>query len=366
MQQQLKELNKVLQKNLNSPKGPSPRALGKPKKKTFGLIFEKIIILILTVTILLFLILAISPLNKFLKREITISGPKTIINLEQLSLNSLLQSGKKERVNLLFLGIPGKGYHGEKLTDTIIIINSTSKAEKPIGISIPRDLLVKFPGKDFYTKINALFNAGENEEQGVNLIITKLKEITGLDFDYFIVFNLGGVKNLIDELGGIDVVVKENIYDPQFPGPDDSYQIFSINKGVHHLDGETTLKYIRSRNQAGGDFARIQRQQEVINILKNQILSLNFFWDFPTILNIWKTLNSHTYTDIDLDDIKYVWNLVKKTNLDEIKFSTLDQEFLISDEIILGNEKAYILKPRAGLENYQEIREYINQLVSNL
>ena len=202
------------------------------------------------------------------------------------------------------------------------------------------------------------------------MIIKKLKQITGLNFNYFVVFDLDGVKNLIDKLDGIDVVIREDIYDPLFPGPNDSYQIFSIKKGVHHLDGETTLKYIRSRNQLGGDFARIQRQQEVINILKNRILSLNFFWDFPIILNIWKTISSHTYTNIDLTDIKYAWNLVKKTNLSEIKFHTIsnidENQLLVSDEIILEGQKIYILKPKLGLEDYQDIKIYINKLISEL
>ena len=356
MQRQLKELDKVLQKNLV----PKPR-------KNVGPIFKKFIILILLIIIPFILILAISPLNKFLRREIIISVQNPIINLgQQLNLTSFSSLQNKERINLLFLGIPGQGYHGEKLTDTIIIINSTLKAENPIGISIPRDLLVKAPDKDYYTKINSLYNSEEDQKKGIELIKTSLKEITDLDFDYFVVFDLDGVKNLIDQLDGIDVTVRENIYDPKFPAPYDSYEVFSINKGVYHLDGETTLKYIRSRNQAGGDFARIKRQQEVINILKNRILSLNFFWDFPTILNIWKTINTHTYTNIGLEDIKYAWNLAKKTNFNEINFNTLDQEFLIPDEIMLGNEKAYVLKPKAGLENYKEIKDYINQLINNL
>jgi len=327
-------------------------------------------VIILIIIIFVSLAIAVSPLNKYSKREIIIVGQNPIINLGQTSLASLSDLKEKERVNLLFLGIPGKGYHGEKLTDTIIIINTGPKGEKPIGVSIPRDLLVKFPEKDYYTKINSLFDSGKNEKESIEPISRKLEEITGLTFDYFVVFDLEGVKNLIDQLDGIDVVVREDIYDPLFPAPYDSYETFSIKRGVHHLDGETTLKYIRSRNQLGGDFARIQRQQEIINILKNRILSLNFIWDFPTILSIWKTLKSHTQTNIDLTDIKYAWNLVKKTNLDEIKFhiiSNLEEgQFLMSDEIILEGQKAYILKPKAGLENYEEIKNYIKQLISEI
>lgn len=358
MDEQLKDLNKLLQKSLNR-KSP----------KNYEQIFKIIIILVLLVIIPFILISVIPPLNKLLSREMIIVGQNPIVNFgQQVNLASPLGPGSKNRINLLFLGIPGKGYHGEKLTDTIIIINTTPKGEKPIGISIPRDLLVKFPDKDYYAKINSLFDSGRDEKQGIELITVKLKEITNLDIDYFVVFDLDGVKNLIDQLDGIDVVVRENIYDPKFPAPYDSYEVFSINRGVYRLNGETTLKYIRSRNQINGDFARIKRQQEVINILKNRILSLNFIWDFPTILNIWKTINSHTYTNIGLNDIKYAWNLAKKTNLDEIKFSSIDTEnqLLVSDEMMLDNEKAYVLKPKAGKENYEEIKEYINQLINNL
>lgn len=332
-------------------------------------ILKIVIVLVLLVLIPFILILAIPPLNNLLSREIIIIGRNPIVSLgQQINLASPSNLENKKRINLLFLGIPGKGYHGEKLTDTIIIINTTPKGEKPIGISIPRDLLVRVPDKNYYAKINSLYNEGRDEKQGIEIMKTGLKEITGLDFDYFVVFDLDGVKNLIDQLGGIDVVVRENIYDPKFPAPYDSYEVFSLHKGVYHLDGETTLKYIRSRNQAGGDFARIERQQEVINILKNRVLSLNFIWDFPTILGLWRTINSHTYTNIGLDDIKYAWNLAKKTNLAEIKFSSIDTEnqLLVSDEMMLGNEKAYVLKPKAGPENYEEIRQYINQLITNI
>ena len=122
---------------------------------------------------------------------------------------------------------------------------------------------------DYYTKINSIYQ--DNDVEAVKKII---KETTDLEIDYFIVFDLEGVKKLIDQFNGIDVFVENDIYDPRFPGSDDSYTTFQLEKGNQHLDGETALRYIRSRNQPGGDFARIERQQQVINILKDKILSL--------------------------------------------------------------------------------------------
>ena len=353
MQEQLKELNKILQKNLE-PKSP---------KNKFGK-FSKIFVLSLLIVIIPLSFVYFSPfLEKILKREIVITAQGQTMGL---IFSSPVEKTKK--VNLLFLGIPGEGYLGENMTDTIIVVNSTQKGENPIGISIPRDLLVKFPLQNYYTKINAIYGSNEDKKQSIELMESAIKEVTGLDMDYFIVFDLEGVKNIIDSLGGIDVVVENNIYDPKFPAPYNSYEVFSLNKGIHHLDGETTLKYLRSRNNPEGDFSRIKRQQEVVNILKNKILSLNFFWDFATILSLWKNFSSHTYTNIDITDIRYAWNLISKTNLDTINFATLDTEenqLLISGEVVLNGINAYILKPKAGLENYAQIKEYISGLIND-
>lgn len=357
MDSELRKLNRLFQKDLK----PSPSS----SRHSSGLRrLEKIIAGILILIILFSLVLFL-PIGK---REMVISGEgknKTIIYLGQIGLVIPSFLKNKERINLLFLGIPGQGYSGENLTDTIIIINSSPRGENPIAISIPRDFFVKFPEKNYYTKINSLYKWGQTKKQGIELTATSIKEITDLDINYFLILDLEGVKKLVDKLGGIDVMVENDIYDPQFPAPWDSYELFSLTKGTHHLDGETALKYIRTRHGPEGDFDRIRRQQQVINILKNRILDLNPIWNLASVLSIWKTLNKHTYTNIGLTDIKYAWNLIKKTNFDKIKFITLDNQLLISDQVILGDKTAFILKPKAGIGNYEEIREYINQLIKN-
>ncbi len=296
------------------------------------------------------------------KKEIVISNGSSaqVVDfgkIDQTTLNQL----KKNRINLLFLGIPGEGNSAPQLTDTILIINSSPKGEDPIAISIPRDLLVKYPEKNYYTKINALYKYG-----GIETIKTKIKEITDLNIDYYVVLDLGGVKQIIDKLDGIEVDVKEDIYDPKFPAEYNSYQIFSLSRGVQHLDGETALKYIRTRNQANGDFSRIERQQQVISAIKDKTLKLNILWNFPTILELWNDIKQNTETNIGLIDIKYVLKLIKKTDLDNIQFGTIAPPLVVLDTRILGRETASVLIPQNGIEKYNEIKNYINNLLINL
>ncbi|MFH1129152.1 MAG: LCP family protein [Patescibacteria group bacterium] len=330
-----------------------------PKKE-----IKKLCILSITIVLLICSIIIVikSTFKISFKKEIVINNNNfaQITDFGKIDQTTLSQL-KKDRINFLFLGIPGEGNSAPQLTDTILIINSSPKGENPIAISIPRDLLVKYPEKNYYTKINALYKYG-----GIEIIKTKIKEITDLDINYYLVLDLSGVKQIIDKLDGIDVEIEEDIYDPKFPAEYNSYETFSLQKGVQHLNGETALKYIRTRNQVNGDFSRIEHQQQVISAIKDKALKLNVLWNFPTILGLWNDLKQNAETNIGLIDIKYVLKLIKKTDLSKIQFNTIAPPLVISDTKNLSGEIASVVIPKNGIENYQEIKNYINNLLINL
>src|SRR3989338_3691462 len=68
-----------------------------------------------------------------------------------------LRGEEKERVNILLLGIGGEGHIGELLTDTIMLVSFSLEGQKVDVFSVPRDLAVRIPGKEAFTKINSLY-----------------------------------------------------------------------------------------------------------------------------------------------------------------------------------------------------------------
>lgn len=268
-------------------------------------------------------------------------------------------SAKEQRVNALFLGIAGQGNNAPNLTDTLMVMSINPKNQEGFLLSIPRDLLIKAPNGNYYTKINSLY-----QEKGIEAVKNILSEITGLKFDYNIVIDLQGVKKIIDQLDGIDILVEKDIYDPAFPGPADSYQLFTLKKGWQHLDGETALKYIRTRHDPSGDFARMDRQQKILIALKEKIASLHPIWNLAIIFDIWKTAKDHFQTNLSLLNIKSFWKTAKNFSLEKINFRVLDAEtgLLVPGHTLLGNERAYILKPKAGINNYEEIKSFVKTL----
>lgn len=338
---------------------------------------------ILLIIIILLISIFISLLPRSTVKEVKISSenqkiiekPKliTLGNISGLIFDKNPLAEKKQ-INILFLGIPGETYNAPELTDTIILINIRPKTQRTIFLSIPRDLLVKIPPGlspgNLCTKINALYTYKNlPTAQRIEAVKIVINEITGIVPDYWVVLDLEGVKKIIDQVGGINVLVKEDVYDPAFPGPNNSYQIFQLKKGWRWLDGETALKYIRTRHDPGGDFARISRQQEVLMALKNKVLSLNPFWNFPTLLKIWNTLSNHLQTNLALAEAKYFWELGKEINPDKIIPRVIDNNpetgLLMSSQTMLGNSPAYVLMPQAGKDNYGEIKKFVSNLFGN-
>lgn len=278
------------------------------------------------------------------------------------SFLSLPLDKKRSPVNILALGRPGQNYPGQNLTDTIILIHLNAGQEKAVLISIPRDLLVKVPGRNQMTKINSLYQL-----VGIEGLKEKIEEIVQLPIDHYILIDLTVAKEIIDLVGGLNIYVRQDINDPYFPGPNYTYQSFNLSAGWRYLDGETALKYIRTRyTSPNGDFDRMARQQQVINLLKQKVLSLNPLWDFPTYLKIFNSLNNHIETDLGLLEIKSLWQTAKEIDAQRISNLVIDKKetnLLVGGQVMLGGQKASVAYPKAGQGNYEEIRDFIKKII---
>jgi len=98
----------------------------------------------------------------------------------------------------------------------------------------------------------------------------KIEEITGEKIDYYVNLDFEGFIKIVDLVDGVDVSVEENLVDYDYPNGRGGYTTFVLRKGNWTLDGETALKYARSRHSTS-DFDRSLRQQQIISALKKKI-----------------------------------------------------------------------------------------------
>lgn len=277
--------------------------------------------------------------------------------------NTGLRGENEGRVNILLLGIGGQGHPGGQLTDTIMIASIDTNRKKIALISIPRDLYVPISGQNIYAKINTAHSIGETNSKtggGAELSKKTVSEVFNLPIHYFVRLDFSGFVKLVDTLGGITVNVEKPIYDPYFPAVNmRDYQPFKISAGVQKLDGQTALKYARSR-ETTSDFDRARRQQQVLSAIRDKTLSSKTLTNPVKVTEILKILGEHVRTDLTLFDIERLMDLVKKSDTQNIITKVFDSsaEGLLTSSS--GSGGGYYLKPRTG--NFKELQQAVKNI----
>lgn len=285
---------------------------------------------------------------------------KSVVSNILTARHKVLKGEEEGRINILLLGAAGEGNPGKNLTDTIMVMSINTKTKKVALLSLPRDLYVNVPGSSYYTKINSVYQYGINNNQGAEPIKKVAEEVTGLEIQYFLILDFEGFKKIIDDLEGINVFVEKDIYDSRYPGPNYSYETFEIKKGLHAMDGDTALKYVRERHaDSEGDFGRAKRQQQTIQATKNKMFSLQTFLNVFTLNDILNTLGNHIETNIQFDEIESFIYWSKQVDSQNIANKVVDawkkESLLKVSHVYYENTRVFILVPRVG--NYSETHD---------
>jgi polyisoprenyl-teichoic acid--peptidoglycan teichoic acid transferase len=204
---------------------------------------------------------------------------------------------------VLLLGIGGENHQGAELTDSIMLLSLSHQDYSLKTLSIPRDIW----SEPLKAKINTAYYYG-----GLELATKTISELLKTPIHYSLVLDFEGFVQLIDIVGGIDLVVQQSFVDHKYPIPgkenaepaESRYESLSFDKGPLHLNGEMALKFARSRyaeGEEGTDFARGKRQQLVITALKDKLVSTETLLNLETIKSIIQSLDQSITTDIKED-----------------------------------------------------------------
>jgi len=291
------------------------------------------------------------------------------------SADKQLKGEDENRINILFLGMGGKAHEGGYLTDTIMLASLEPSSKKVSLVSFPRDLTVPIEGMG-WRKINNVnaFAETENPGSGGLAISQTLSDVLNLPIDYYVRLDFEGFINIINELGGIEVEVKNTLDDPMYPimgreevePYEDRFEHLYVEKGWQKMDGELALKYARSRHGLGGegsDFARARRQQKIIQATKDKLLSKYILFKPRLISNIISELEEHLSTNLKIWEVLKLWDIFKDVEEKNITNKVLDNSpnGLLID--MITQDGAYILTPRSG--DFAEIQYLIHNIFSD-
>jgi polyisoprenyl-teichoic acid--peptidoglycan teichoic acid transferase len=185
-------------------------------------------------------------------------------------------------------------------SDAIMLLHVEPGLQKAYLYSLPRDLLVKMPafakagfGGGTYKLTEAMSRGSRvpgaktaNVPQGYQLLTQTLRNYTGIkDFQAGAILNFGGLSQLVDQLGGIDMTVDETVKShhrkpdgslrPLKPGGGDYTGPQAVYKpGKHHFVGWQAIDYARQRyGLPNGDYDRQRHQRQLVKAILTKALS---------------------------------------------------------------------------------------------
>jgi len=270
-----------------------------------------------------------------------------------------LASGDR-RINILLLGIGGENHPGGTLTDTILVVSIDPKNKEVAMLSVPRDLFVKVPGYG-YQKINSVYALGQSnyddDYKKYELVKNTISDVLGVPIHYFGLVNFDGFKKVIDIIGGVDVYVEKDLYDPYFPDKYvTGYDELFVEKGMNHFDGEEALKYARSR-ETTSDFDRSRRQQQILMAVKDKTMSKENMMSVKKVSQIMSILQDNLKTDLQLSEIEELMKFAKDVDKEKIYSKVLsDSEDVIYSDNVDG---MYVLRPRDS--TLEELHTFVKQ-----
>lgn len=319
-------------------------------------------------------------------------------------------------INLLLVGYGGGNHAGGGLADTILLAQIVPRAKKVHLLSIPRDLWVKLPFSrtaastdSLYGKINSAFAIGNSPQQylwrpeifqgndgGGTLLSQVVNEIIGQPVSYYLAVDFSGFTKLIDLLTnkeGLTVDVPYSFTDQFYPitGEENNlcgftetdaatfsatftgfelekvftcrYETLTFEKGEQIIKSDQLLKFVRSRHSGvnGGDFGRSQRQEAVIDALKQTLLQPSIIAKLPKLIE--QSLKM-VKTNLDLEFL-----IQALTKYGDLSNFTTDSQVISTDNYLQNSrspDRQYILIPKLGQDNYSDIQQAVASLSAQI
>lgn len=236
----------------------------------------------------------------------------------------------------------GKAKKEHVRTDTMIIVKVSFNDGTIDLVSVPRDTQVLYNGNKI--KINAA-----HAIDGVEGAMRAVRELTGLDIDYYMSVDFDAVANIVDAIGGVEIDIPYKLEEPQL----DVY----IPSGKSIVDGNNAMYFVRARSKlkSGSDIERMQNQQYFLKQLVDAVLQPSNILKIGDILDVFK---KNVKFSFDISDLGNIALTASKFSSDKMTSYTL--EGTTGDEYPGGVKTNYYFVDKNKMNKYfsEHFREY--------
>ncbi|WP_368297111.1 LCP family protein [Cytobacillus firmus] len=166
-----------------------------------------------------------------------------------------------ETKNFLLIGVDSRGEEDSR-SDAIVLASYEPSGESIKLVSLMRDSYVKIPDYQYmYSKLNHAYYIG-----GKDLLKDTIEQNFGVQIDHTAIIDFKGFTAMLDAIApdGIEAEVSTAMIEDM--GLD-------LEPGKQKLKGSDILSYVRFRHDGQSDFGRVDRQQEILIGLKDEVMN---------------------------------------------------------------------------------------------
>ncbi len=227
-------------------------------------------------------------------------------------------TASKPWTTILLLGTDeGPGNWGAR-TDTIILAAIQHGTGRAAAFGVPRNLAqVPLGEKGRLSKepMNAIFGLNGGGEQGAAALKQAVSNLLAIRVDYYALVNLVGFADLVDALGGVEILVKERLHDEVTRAAwGEPKPRIDVEPGERHrFYGREALAYVRSRKDSS-DYTRMARQRCFLSAMADQLDPVRAIRNFGSLA---KTIETNVHTDIPLNRLPSLVRLVSSVDSSE-------------------------------------------------
>lgn len=208
------------------------------------------------------------------------------------------------------------------LNDVNILVHVSEEPRRITAVSFPRDLMLPIPEctRDDGSTTAAMRKQPLNSaymDAGLNCVAKTVSELTGQDIEFAAAVTFGGVIEITNAIGGVDVCLATPIKD--------HYTGLDLPAGTHNVAGLQALQFLRTRHGVGdgSDLGRIGNQQQYMSSLARKLISGEVLGNVPTMLRLANTALSNLEASTSLTNpmtIVQVALAVKDVPFEDIVF----------------------------------------------
>ncbi len=178
------------------------------------------------------------------------------------------------------------------LNDVNLLVHVSQEPRRITVVSFPRDLMIPIPEclddegnvRSAMSKqpLNTAYTDG-----GLNCVVKTISELTDQEIQFAASVTFGGVIEITNAIGGVDVCLANPIKD--------RYTGLDMAAGTHTVEGLQALQFLRTRHGVGdgSDLGRIGNQQQYMSSLARKMISGEVLGNVPVMLKLANTALSN-------------------------------------------------------------------------